>query len=277
MTARAGVPAGLAPLDDGRVEALTFDCYGTLIDWEAGIVAALRSLLQAHDVAEPDDQALLEQFARFEPEAQSGAFQPYRAVLAAVARGFGAAYGFQPTPEQAAGFAASVPAWPAFPDSPTALRALGARYRLAIVSNVDDDLFAGSAARLGVGFEAVVTAQQVGSYKPAHAHFHEVLHRLELPRERVIHVAQSLFHDIAPARELGIATVWVNRRAGRQGGGATAPSDACPDVEVPDLRKLAGSHRAAPGGRHAPIRTSHAEVGDQWQWTRDDIYGDEGR
>ena len=239
MTARAGVPVGLAPLDDGCVEALTFDCYGTLIDWEAGIVAAVRPLLQVHDVSKPDEQELLEQFARLEPAAQSGVFRPYRAVLEEVAQGFGAAYGFQPTVAENARFATSVTAWPVFPDSPAALRVLGSRYRLAIVSNVDDDLFAGSAARLGAAFDVVVTAQQVGSYKPAHAHFHEVLRRLDLPRERVIHVAQSLFHDVAPARELGIATVWVNRRAGRRGGGATAPSAARPDLEVPDLRTLA--------------------------------------
>lgn len=240
MTRRAGVPPGLAPLDDGRVEALTFDCYGTLVDWEAGIVAALRHLLHAHGVPDPGDRALLECYARLEPAAQAGAFRLYRTVLADVARGFGSALGFETSVAEAARFAASVTAWPAFPDAPAALRALGARYRLAIVSNVDDDLFASSAARLGIAFDEVVTAQQVRSYKPAHAHFHEVLRRLDLPTERVIHVAQSLYHDIAPARALGIATVWVNRRAGGAGGGATAPSDARPHLEVPDLRTLTG-------------------------------------
>ena len=239
MRPHAEVPSTLAPLDDGRIEALTFDCYGTLIDWETGIVAALRPLLQAHDVADPGELELLEQFARLEPAAQAGEFRPYRVVLAEVARGVGAAFGFEPSAAEAAGFAAEGTSWPVFPDSSAALRALGARYRLAIVSNVDDDLFAGSAARLGTAFNAVVTAGQVRSYKPAHAHFHEVLRRLDLPRERVIHVAQSLFHDIAPARALGIATVWVNRRAGRAGGGATAPAAARPDLEVQNLRTLA--------------------------------------
>ena len=242
MTGRPGVPPGLAPLDDGGVEALTFDCYGTLIDWEAGILAALRPMLCAHGVADPGDRALLECYARFEPAAQAGEFRIYRSVLADVALGFGHAFGFETSVAEAARFAASVTAWPAFPDAPAALRALGARYRLAIVSNVDDDLFAGSAARLGITFEVVVTAQQVRSYKPAHAHFHEVLRRLDLPRERVIHVAQSLYHDVAPARALGIATVWVNRQAARPGGGATAPSDARPHLEVPDLRTLTGVH-----------------------------------
>ena len=122
--------------------------------------------------------------------------------------------------------------------SARALRALETRYRLAIVSNVDDDLFEGSAGRLGIDFSEVVTAQQVGSYKPAPRHFHEVLDRLDLPRGRVLHVAQSLYHDIAPARALGIKCVWVNRRAGRPGGGATKPAVARADHEVPDLRTL---------------------------------------
>jgi len=140
--------------------------------------------------------------------------------------------------EAAERFAGSVVDWPAFPDSVHSLHALSSRYRLAIVSNVDDDLFAGSAARLGVTFDEIVTAQQVRSYKPAHAHFHEALKRLGLPRDRVLHVAQSLFHDIAPANELDFTTVWVNRRAGKGGGGATAPSTASPDFEVPDMKAL---------------------------------------
>ncbi len=116
---------------------------------------------------------------------------------------------------------------------------MGSRYRLAIVSNVDDDLFAGSAERLGVDFDEVVTAQQIRSYKPEDAHFREVLERLDLPIDRVLHVAQSLYHDIAPAKALGFSCVWVNRRGGNRGGGATRPAVAAPDMEVPDLASLA--------------------------------------
>jgi 2-haloacid dehalogenase len=155
-----------------------------------------------------------------------------------VLRGFGREMAFTPGDEEAETFAASVGQWPPFGDTVDGLRALAARYRLAIVSNVDDDLFAGSAAQLGVTFAEVVTAQQVKSYKPALAHFHEVLRRLDLPMERVLHVAQSLYHDIAPAKELGFTCVWVNRRVGKGGGGATAPATASPDMEVPDLRTL---------------------------------------
>ena len=226
-------------LDFSRFDALTFDCYGTLIDWERGILDAVRALASGHDVTLPGDDAVLERFARAESEAEKGAWAPYRHVLEEVAIRLSEEMGFRATRPEAAAFAASVAAWPAFPDSPAALARLATRFRLAVVSNVDDDLFAGSAAQLGVDFDQVVTAQQVRSYKPAHAHFHEVLRRLDLPMERVLHVAQSLYHDIAPARELGFTCVWVNRRAGRPGGGATAPATATPHLEVPDLSTLA--------------------------------------
>lgn len=218
-------------------QAITFDCYGTLVDWEAGIVAAIGPMLEAHG-ADVSDEEILERFARLEPRAQAGDFRPYREVLTRVATAMSRELGFEPTPHEAAAFAGSVGAWPPFPDTAAALRLMGSRYRLAIVSNVDDDLFAGSAAQLGIDFATVVTAQQVRSYKPSPFHFLEAMKRLGLPRERVLHVAQSLFHDIAPARELGIPCVWVNRRGVRPGGGATAPSDAEPDLEVPDLRTL---------------------------------------
>lgn len=218
-------------------DALTFDCYGTLIDWESGILSALGTLLAS---AAPDDpDRLLEEFGRFEPEAEAGAFRAYRAVLEDVARAFGREHGVAVKDEQAVRFAASVAEWPPFDDTVDALHRLATRYRLAIVSNVDDDLFAGSAAKLGVSFDEVVTAQQVKSYKPAPGHFHEVARRLDLPRERILHVAQSLYHDVAPARALGFTCVWVNRRAGRPGGGATPESAATPDLEVPDLATLA--------------------------------------
>ena len=139
-------------LDFERFDAITFDCYGTLIDWEAGILAALDPLLDPHGVVGRSDEELLERFARLESEAERGPFQRYRSILARVARGFGGEFGFEATSAQVEAFAASVVAWPPFADAPPALAALGARYRLAIVSNVDDDLFAGSARQLGVDF-----------------------------------------------------------------------------------------------------------------------------
>jgi 2-haloacid dehalogenase len=235
--------------DPLRAEFLTFDCYGTLIDWESGILTALRPVLgRARPGA--DDEAVLELFGRMESTVQKGPFRPYRQVLAEVLRRMGHSLGFRPTEQECHAFAASVPDWPAFPDSAAALAALASRYRLAVVSNVDDDLFAGSAARLRAPFFEVVTAEQVRSYKPARAHFDEMLDRLQVPMDRVLHVAQSLYHDVAPAKALGFTCVWVNRRAGRRGGGATAPAEATPDLEVPDLPtlvRLLGADPTAPG------------------------------
>jgi 2-haloacid dehalogenase len=233
----------VTPFDLDRFEALTFDCYGTLVDWEAGIVTAARRLLGEGAVG-VDDETLLRDFGRFEPAAQAGPFRSYRDVLREVAGAYGRARGVAVSDTAADLFSSSVPDWPIFDDSTAALRRLGRRFRLGIVSNVDDDLFAGSAERLGVDFDEVVTAQQVRSYKPARAHFDEMLRRLDLPRERVLHVAQSLYHDVAPARALGFTCVWVDRRSGRSGGGATPPSDAKPDFVVPDLATLANTSRA---------------------------------
>ena len=227
----------------GDFDALTFDCYGTLIDWESGILSALGTLLGPDVATDPD--RLLEDFGRFEPEAEAGPFRSYRAVLEDVARAFGREYGVRVEGQAAVRFAESVADWPPFSDTVDALRFLAARYRLAIVSNVDDDLFAGTAPRLEVPFDAVVTAQQVQSYKPKPEHFHEVSRRLDLPRERILHVAQSLYHDVAPAKALGFRCVWVNRRAGRSGGGATPPSEARPDLEVSDLATLVRAVTAA--------------------------------
>lgn len=225
------------PLFQG-VQALTFDCYGTIIDWETGIVSALHRLLGDQGLR-PDDTRLLEMYGRFESAAQRGPFRPYRQVLEAVARAFGEAVGVEVTDAEARAFAGSVGDWPPFEDSVHALHALGRRYRLVVVSNVDDDLFARTRERLGVDFAEVVTAEQVGSYKPSRAHFDEALRRLGLARDAVVHVAQSFFHDIAPANDLGFRTCWVDRRGGRAGSGATPPARAEPDLTVPDLETLA--------------------------------------
>ena len=129
--------------------------------------------------------------------------------------------------------------WKPFPDTVAALKKLKSRYKLAIISNTDDDLFADTARLLEVSFDWVITAQQAGSYKPSHHNFKLALERIALPPEQVLHVAQSIYHDIVPARELGLATVWVNRRAGKHGEGATKAAQGQPDLEVPDLKTLA--------------------------------------
>ena len=134
---------------------------------------------------------------------------------------------------------ASVMNWPAFTDSSQALHALATRYRLIILSNIDDDLFRFSQKILGVHFDHVFTAQQIGSYKPARQNFEYLIKHAGIPQDRILHVAQSLFHDIAPAKAMGISTVWVNRRHGLAGFGATPPAEAIPDATVPNLRSLA--------------------------------------
>jgi 2-haloacid dehalogenase len=225
-------------LDFDRFTHLSFDCYGTLIDWETGILAALRPVLDRHGVALSDEQAL-ELYGERESAAERGPYRRYHDVLATVMDGFGERLGFTPSAEERASLAASVGDWPPFPDTVEALRALARRFRLVILSNIDDDLFARSAQHLGLEFAAVITAEQVGSYKPNLRNFHTLLERLDIPPARLLHVAQSLFHDIAPANTLGLTTVWVNRRHDRPGSGATPPTTARPDLEVPDLRTLA--------------------------------------
>jgi 2-haloacid dehalogenase len=228
----------MTPIDFTAYDALTFDCYGTLIDWETGILNALRPVLAAHGV-ERSDEELLEAYARHEAALEAGPYLHYRDVLAQSLRGLGDEFGFTPSDEELRTFSGSVGDWPAFDDSPDALRRLHERFRLGVITNCDDDLFAASNRRLGVDFDWVVTAEQAQSYKPALRGFQLAFERIDVPRERILHVAQSLFHDHTPAKAIGMTTVWVNRRAGREGFGATPPAAAEPDLTVPDMRTLA--------------------------------------
>jgi len=224
-------------LDFDRFDTLTFDCYGTLIDWESGILGALRPVLERHGVRMGDD-GILERYGATESAVQAGAFLPYAEVLRRVMDGIAGQAGIELDAGERDALVDSIGDWPAFPDTADALAALKAKYRLVVVSNIDDDLFARTAPSLGVEMDDVVTALQVGSYKPEPGHFLRMLERTGAVKDAVLHVAQSLFHDIAPARALGFATVWVNRRAGKAGGGATPSTDARPDLEVPDLATL---------------------------------------
>ena len=230
----------MSDLDYGRFEALTFDCYGTLIDWEAGILAVLREVLDAVDVRPPDDD-LLERYATAEADLEGGPYLPYREILGRALERVAAAYGVTPSPADRAGFGASVGAWPAFPDSPAALGRLAGRFRLGVLTNCDDDLFAASNRRLGATFDWIVTAQQARGYKPRPANFELLLERLALPPDRILHVAQSLYHDHVPARALGLATVWIDRRRGRAGSGATPLADATPDATFRDMASFAAA------------------------------------
>ncbi len=225
-------------IDFSRFDVLTFDCYGTLIDWEAGILAALRIALNAHGVA-GDDEDLLAGYARHEAAIESGPYLRYRDVLSRGMTAVCGELGFKPTADEMVAFGASVGDWPAFPDSADALARLHRRFRLAAITNCDDDLFAASSRRLGDVFDFVITAQQVGSYKPDHRNFEVAFERIDRPRSRILHVAQSLFHDHVPAKQLGLTSVWVDRRHDRPGSGATPPAEAAPDLTVPDMDTLA--------------------------------------
>jgi len=229
---------GMQTVDFGRFEVLTFDCYGTLIDWEAGIAAGLRAVLGPRGIAVGDED-LLERYARHEAAVEAGPYAPYREVLARSLRGVCADLGVEPTAAEAAAFGGSVGDWPAFADSPGALARLASRYRLAVITNSDDDLFAASNRRLGVTFDWVVTAQQVGSYKPSERSFEVAFERIGVPRDRILHVAQSLFHDHVPAKRLGMTTAWIDRRHDRPGSGATPPASAMPDLVAPDMATFA--------------------------------------
>ncbi len=224
--------------EPGRFRLLTFDCYGTLVDWEAGIIAAVAPVCASRG-ASPDEAAVLAAFGEAEHVVQRERYRTYREVLALTLERMGPRLGFEPTAAECDAFAHSVGDWPPFPDTAAALQRLGARYALGIVSNVDDDLFARSRERLATEFDWVVTAQQVQCYKPETAHFDEMVRRSGIPRDRTLHIAQSLFHDIAPASALGYATVHVNRPSRGGPTGATPPARAQADVEVADMAAVA--------------------------------------
>ena len=238
-------------LSDFRV--LTFDCYGTLIDWEAGIYAALQPLLQK--AGQSPGQALsrdaaLEIFARHE-SAQEAATPTmiYSDLLATVHRRLALEWNVEVDEADHARFGASVPDWPAFPDSPAALAYLKQHYQLVILSKVDRASFKGSNRRLGVEFDAIFTAQDVGCYKPDPKNFEYMLAHLAqrgVPRTDILHTAQSLFHDHAPAKQFGIASAWIDRRHDRQGWGATMapPEGTGYDFRFPSLMAMADAHRA---------------------------------
>jgi len=225
-------------LDFGQFEVLSFDCYGTLIDWETGIFSALRPVLAAHDKGVSDSE-LLALYSELESKGEQGEFRSYREVLKSVVRGFGKRLGFEPTDSQLRSLSDSLAGWRPFPDTVAALRKLQARYRLAIISNVDDDLFIATAHHLEVRFDQVITAQQVRSYKPSLRNFNLAQQRIGVAPSRWLHAAQSVYHDVVPAKSMGIATVWVNRSSPRPGAGAARAADAQPDLEVPDLKTLA--------------------------------------
>jgi 2-haloacid dehalogenase len=225
-------------LDFSRFEILTFDCYGTLINWEEGILRCLHRVLAAHG-KDADDATILQLYGDFEARAEQGEYRRYPEVLQSVVRQFGEHLEFAPTDQETKSLPDSLKDWKPWPDTVTALRELQSRFRLAIVSNVDDDLFAATLPQLGVQFDQIITAQQAGAYKPSFKIFELALSRIGVSPGRVLHVGQSLYHDVLPAQSLGLATAWVNRPSPRSGVGAVKAAEGHPDLQVSSLAELA--------------------------------------
>ena len=219
-------------------DLITFDCYGTLVDWETGIFSALKPVLANHEKSIPD-AALLALYGEFEAEAESGEYQSYREVLGSVVRSLGKRLQFTPTIKEVEALPDSLPRWRPWPDTVQALKRFAQRYRLAIISNIDDDLFAITQHYLGVEFHSITTAEQARCYKPGRRIFEMALQRARVTPNRILHVGQSIHHDVLPAQSLGLATVWVNRPSPRAGVGAVIRAEGKPDLEVRDLASLA--------------------------------------
>lgn len=224
-------------MDLTRFDVMSFDCYGTLVDWESGILTAFAPVLAARGV-DWGEERILNEFARAEAAVEAGPFLPYRQVLDEVARRMATEAGFEATVSERTALSESVPHWEPFPDTVEALRALSRRHELVIISNVEDALFRETARKLIVQFHAVITAEQARAYKPSLQPFELAFSRVGAPRERWLHVGASLFHDVGPANRLGVASVYVNRRFDQSDGGASPRTDARPDFEVHDLAEL---------------------------------------
>jgi 2-haloalkanoic acid dehalogenase type II len=215
----------------GNFEIITFDCYGTLIDWEAGIVNAYQAAASAEQV-ELNAGQIIDAYAAEEATVEAMSYRPYRDVLTETERRAAAILRWR-VPAESVGFLAdSLPSWKPFPDTNPALERLSRRFKLGILSNIDDDLLTATRRHFTVDFDLIVTAQQVSSYKPGLAHFKEA--KLRMGDMRLVHAAQSYFHDVVPATQMSIPVVWVNRKNNQIDPGSPSPTH-----QVRDLTELA--------------------------------------
>ena len=227
-------------------QALTFDCYGTLIDWESGLLAALQGLISCSPRRRTREEVLSD-YAAHEQEQQH--FSPtlkYSQLLAVVYKRLSENWGAPAPWEEGTTFAASLRTWEPFPDTVAALKYLKSHYKLYILSNVDNESFSYTARRLGVRFDGIMTAEDIGSYKPNLRNFEYMLHRLRsqgIGKHQILHVAQSLVHDHLPAKDLGIASCWINRQHGQIGAVGEAASRARYDFTFPTMGDFADAHR----------------------------------
>jgi len=228
-----------AVMNTQGITHLSFDCYGTLIDWETGILEQALPRLSHAGAKSVDPETVLRSYAKHEAALEAGPFRPYQDVLSETFSRIGNDLRVSLDRATCAAFATGLAQWPPFPDTVGALARLAAKYRLVILSNVDDSLFEHTARRLGNPFHAVITAQQVGSYKPALGHFQTARQRLGLSPENWLHVAQSLYHDHVPAKSIGLRTVWVNRPSRLTGTGIAPPAYAVPDARTTTLTEVA--------------------------------------
>lgn len=229
-------------------KALTFDCYGTLIDWESGMIEALKPLTERAGRALTRD-AILEAHARHESEQQAQTpAKVYRELLATVYRRLAEEWRVSVSWDECVAYGRSVRNWPPFPDSAEALAYLKRHYRLVILSNVDNESFAASNEKLGVAFDAIYTAEDAGSYKPSDRNFDYMLAKLKslgIGKGDILHTAESMFHDHAPANRLGLASCWIFRRFEKQGFGATMHPGTMPTCQFRfnSMADLARAHR----------------------------------
>lgn len=220
------------------VTHLTFDCYGTLVDWESGILACALPLLESHG-AHCKPEELLRWYVKHEARIEAQGWRLYREVLRGVMLGMAEDFKVRLQSDEADALAKSLPNWPVFSDTVESLQRLATSFRLVILSNTDDALFAETRKHLQVEFAEVITAEQVQSYKPGLAHFHEALRRLKTPAAKILHVAQSLYHDHVPARQLGFGCARVKRPSRLGSDGLALRTDVEVHLTVPDLATLA--------------------------------------
>jgi len=243
-------------IDFRNYEAMTFDCYGTLIDWESGILSALGPFRDKHGI-DATDNDLLEAYARAESHVQRGFYRPYRDVLREVMKQIAVHYQVSSGEFNEQALVESLPSWKAFPDTVSSLGTLSKYFDLGIISNIDNDLFAETAKHLQMDFEWVFTAQHSGAYKPAHRMFRYAKDHMGVHPSQIIHTAQSRFHDIKPASMLDWTTVWVNRRGDQTHPGATTAVAAEATLTVPDLETLAEMVRQQIGAPVERMESGH--------------------
>ncbi|HZX14911.1 MAG TPA: haloacid dehalogenase type II [Thermodesulfobacteriota bacterium] len=214
-----------------QLPLITFDCYGTLIDWESGMKNALRNLAKKRNLSF-DIESLPQRYIEIELEIEKEGYRKYREVLELGVRRLFEEKGIKLSPEEEKIFANSIATWPPFEETTEVLRMLKEKHELAILSNIDEDLIKYSIKLVGVEFDGVITAEQVKSHKPSHGHWKRMMDVFKIPKENVLHVASSYVHDIVPAKELGFRVAWINRK------NETPKGSIKPDYEFRDLRPL---------------------------------------